>query len=925
MEEGSRVWLRSPKSEWGWLPAKIVKKEVVRYSCRTSSLGAVCRIPPSPHGTSLTDTSLTDNALPQDQPKEGEKTNDDEKKKEGGGGFVGLFGGGGGYSNGDDKAKKEDVEETKDGNSSKPEEVTDESDEETIIELTLVDDYDGLLLEGIDAKNDSGRGAGIKSPVRNGAAITDNSKSPVKNNAFGGRRGRRDSYYANASAFTEIIRIDTASGADGLGHREEHPDIKLRNTDASDIGGSGGIELDDLIGLTHLHEPAILHALRLRYDADVIYTSTGPILLAINPFKEMRGVYGTSLMDMYRQRGEASMRLIAASASAASSPSSSPEKKIFGNNSGSSTTAAGIVGSEETFGRKLPPHVYQAADDAYRAMMRGIEMAAWLKGGKRRGSTPKKTGDKKFDDAHDMPANQSILVSGESGAGKTVTTKIVLNYYAMLSRKSQEDTAAKVGIPTRCGGAVDGARVGDESIEHQVLQSNPILEAFGNARTIRNDNSSRFGKYINIAFTETGQLVRASVDTYLLEKVRLLHQAPGERNFHVFYQFLEAATNVERDELSLSGYTCSDFNLTNQSNTYDRRDNVRDADMHNEMVEAMGVMNFGTNIVQMLMRLVVAILFAGNLTFSTRKTTTYGDAAVLNETEASLAVAQLLGVSFENLAASLTSKVIFARGDIIKKGLDAGQAEKANEALIKSIYGAAFDFIAEKINASINYGSGRMPIAAGAKRAQVVDISSPINIIPPNGASIGVLDIFGFETFDSNSYEQFCINYTNETLQQQFNKFVFKLEQQEYEREGILWKFIDFPDNQDVLDLIDKSRTGILQILDEQCIVEWGTERKFSLSLYSVCEKASPRFHVSSAQRVRNKFSVEHYAGLVEYSTENWLDKNKDQLPAACVELLESSDFELMGLIKVSAHLIHTRRLLPCVLLIHAFTHSSIV
>jgi myosin-5 len=288
-------------------------------------------------------------------------------------------------------------------------------------------------------------------------------------------------------------------------------------------------------------------------------------------------------------------------------------------------------------------------------------------------------------------------------------------------------------------------------------------------------------------------------------------------------------------------------------------------------------------------------------------------------------VAQLLGVSFENLAASLTSKVIFARGDIIKKGLDAGQAEKANEALIKSIYGAAFDFIAEKINASINYGSGRMPIAAGAKRAQVVAISSPINIIPPNGASIGVLDIFGFETFDSNSYEQFCINYTNETLQQQFNKFVFKLEQQEYEREGILWKFIDFPDNQDVLDLIDKSRTGILQILDEQCIVEWGTERKFSLSLYSVCEKASPRFHVSSAQRVRNKFSVEHYAGLVEYSTENWLDKNKDQLPAACVELLESSDFELMGLIKVSAHLIHKRRLLPCVLLIHAFTHSSIV
>lgn len=829
--------------------------------------------------------------------EEEKKTSEEERKKEGGGvggGFFGLFGDVGGSSNDDEETKKKEV---KDSNDNKSKESSGEP-EETMIELTLVDDYDGLLLEG---KEDDGVVVGM-SPVRNGTGIP-----TVKKNGGGtdGRRvgrGRRDTYYANASAFTEIIRIETI-GSDG-GHREEHPDVKLRNTDASDVANaskSGGIELDDLIGLTHLHEPAILHALRLRYDADVIYTSTGPILLAINPFKEMRGVYGTTLMDMYRQRGEANMRLVSASMTTSPrlSPSSSPEKK---NGVGGGCMVGG-GGSDESFGRRLPPHVYQAADDAYRAMMRGIEMAAWLKGGKRRGMTPKKTGDKKFDDAHDMPANQSILVSGESGAGKTVTTKIVLNYYAMLSRKSQEDTAARVGIPTRYGYGgttinVETGGHGDESIEHQVLQSNPILEAFGNARTIRNDNSSRFGKYINIAFTETGRLVRASVDTYLLEKVRLLHQAPGERNFHVFYQFLEAATDAEREELSLSGYTYRDFYLMNQSSTYDRRDNVRDADMHAEMVEAMGVMRFGTETVRMLMRLIVAILFAGNMTFSMRKTATYGDAAVLDETEASLAVARLLGVSFANLATSLTSKVIFARGDMIQKGLDAGQAEKANEALIKSMYGAAFDFIAEKINASINYGSGGMPGAAGPRRGQVVEASGPVNIIPLGGASIGVLDIFGFETFESNSYEQFCINYTNETLQQQFNKFVFKLEQQEYEREGILWKFIDFPDNQDVLDLIDKPRTGILQILDEQCLVDWGTERKFSLSLYSVCEKASQRFQVSSAQRVRNKFAVEHYAGLVEYSTENWLDKNKDQLPAACAELLESSDFELMSQIK---------------------------
>eukprot|EP00804_Cyclotella_cryptica_P021603 CCRYP_005870-RL/>CCRYP_005870-RL protein AED:0.43 eAED:0.43 QI:0/0.25/0/1/0.25/0.2/5/0/665 len=554
---------------------------------------------------------------------------------------------------------------------------------------------------------------------------------------------------------------------------------------------TGGV--DDLIGLTHLHEPAILHALRLRYTADIIYTSTGPILLAINPFKTMEGVYDTGkpIPSLYLHRPNG----------------------------------------------KLPPHVYQTADDAYRAMK---------------------------ESEFEMPTNQSILVSGESGAGKTVTTKIVLNYFAMLSRKLQE----KENIANQ---QINGN--GGASIEQQVLQSNPIVEAFGNARTMRNDNSSRFGKYINIAFTSEGKLLRASIDTYLLEKVRLIHQCRGERNFHIFYQFLASASRTEREELCLNDMTPEDFLLTNQSETYDRRDGVSDVDMHNEMVEAMQIMNFGEDTVQHLMRLIVAILFAGNMTFAADShSSSYSESCSLEENEASLAVAKLLGVSFDKLAASLTTKVLFARGDIIHKGLDRSAAEKANEALIKSMYGAAFDFITEKINLSINAGSS-----------------------DENG---GTTDIFGFETFDVNNFEQLCINYTNETLQQQFNKFVFKLEQQEYEREGILWKFIPFPDNQDVLDLIDKPRTGILQLLDEQCMVNWGSDEKFSLNLYSNCEKHS-RFSAGSAQKVRKQFSVEHYAGYVEYTIENWLEKNKDQLPAASVELLESSEFELIGQIKV--------------------------
>lgn len=1006
MEEGAHVWLRSPKSEWGWLPARISRKEVVpkvhrghkRVEDSAGSRGRFGR-----GSTSSSKPTSQSSSQSQWPPPVNSSSRTSSSMSSGGGG-----GGGGGAKSPyikslEDSRRKElqklmrdrslekderkrlmdEVKEryTKlvkeaeaneaagiphpgsesNGGSGQPSDKPPEEEkkdvelapEDACIQLTLVDDFTGIEGE-----------AGGGDRVGGKAAIGGTS---------GYGRGA-SGFYAGAESFKEIVLIDMMAA------REEHPDIKLRNIattcSASSIQfygesnimnkGAGGAVVaadgvgvgagdmpdpasgqpstktqdtiaggvDDLIGLTHLHEPAILHALRLRYDADIIYTSTGPILLAINPFKSMPGVYGKVLMELYRQQGEdmasggggSNAAIVSA---AGSPPTPSSKKGLNGSPAKASPRKAaqnkpvvhlsddGKPIAKNLLHRpngKLPPHVYQAADDAYRAMMRGIEMHALMKGGGRglgRGrGAPGGGGKSAKKDDDDMPTNQSILVSGESGAGKTVTTKIVLNYFAMLSKKSADDANAAAGgsglsanqITGGAGGKKkDSGTMKDTSIEQKVLQSNPILEAFGNARTIRNDNSSRFGKYINIAFTDRGKLLRASIDTYLLEKVRLIHQTGGERNFHVFYQFLDAATDYERDELLLNGYTVQDFRLTNQSDTYDRRDRVEDVDMHDEMLEAMEVMNFGKDAPGQLMRLVVAVLFAGNMTFSTRRSAQFGDTAMLDETESSLAVAQLLGVSFDNLAASLTSKVIFARGDMIHKGLDKGQAEKANEALIKAIYGAAFDFIAEKINTSINAGSGgpRMRSGGGGRggRGDQAD-DGPLNIVPPGGASIGVLDIFGFETFEVNAFEQLCINYTNETLQQQFNKFVFKLEQQEYEREGILWKFIPFPDNQDVLDLIDKPRTGILQILDEQCIVDWGTDKKFSLSLYSLCDNISDRFHVSAAQRVRNKFAVEHYAGFVEYSTENWLEKNKDQLPAASAELLESSDFELLGQLK---------------------------
>lgn len=291
-------------------------------------------------------------------------------------------------------------------------------------------------------------------------------------------------------------------------------------------------------------------------------------------------------------------------------------------------------------------------------------------------------------------------------------------------------------------------------------------------------------------------------------------------------------------------------------------------------------MGFNNEMMKDIMRLVVAVLYAGNMTFTE---TSRGENCILDENEASLAVASLLGVSYEKLAASLTSRVLFLKEGNITKELNAKQAYKAVEALIKGIYGANFDYIVKIINLSIHNDDDKK-----ARRGQ-----------KDTSAYIGVLDIFGFETFEVNTFEQLCINYTNETLQQHFNKHVFKMEQQEYEREGILWKFISFPDNQDVLDLIDMKRVGILAVLDEQCIVEWGSDDKFVQQLYNRCGPHD-RFDATPQQKPYRKFSVEHYAGLVEYSTEEWVEKNKDQLPAASVELLMSSTFGHVGKLQVS-------------------------
>ncbi len=563
---------------------------------------------------------------------------------------------------------------------------------------------------------------------------------------------------------------------------------------------------EDLTSLTHLHEPAVVYCLKRHYEQYSIYTYTGKILLALNPFQILDNVYGEEIMEKY-----------------------------WNNN--------GVHDGKE----RPPPHVYAIAQDAYRSLLH--------------------EGD-----------DQSILVSGESGSGKTVTTKIIMGYLASQSQRNSVDQTSR----SDCNGIDDNNNDNKEmGIETQILQSNPILESFGNARTLRNDNSSRFGKFIELLFSpSTGQLISASIETYLLEKVRLISQAPGERNYHVFYELL-AGLNSQMERQALRIHNVSgpeDFRMT-CSGTYDRRDGVDDQDTYQDLRTALQTVGgFSESEQKDLFSVACALLHTSNISFKdTSSNFTGEDGSELIDSHSLDSALDLLGVSHDALNNALCLCKIQARGEVFHKKLSVVQATKALEALIKATYGALFTHIVRTINRSI------------ATKLETLNVSR-IKDFP----RIGVLDIFGFESFDVNSYEQLCINYCNEALQQQFNKFVFKLEQREYESEGIDWSFIEFPDNQDILDLIEKKRDGILSILDENCRLATCTDTTFCRALYEKC-KSHPRFSATQAQEAVLCFSIEHYAGTVTYSSANFLEKNKDELPKETTDLLTSSSVPFLA------------------------------
>lgn len=520
----------------------------------------------------------------------------------------------------------------------------------------------------------------------------------------------------------------------------------------------------------------------------------GEILLAINPFKNI-GIYSDKIMRKYIRNGD---------------------KRDLGNEV-----------------PDMPPHVFSIADKAYRSLMSPLTKTS-----------------------HGGQSNQSILVSGESGAGKTESTKFVMQYLATISQaqKSSED---------------------DGNVMKQVLSSNPILESFGNARTIRNDNSSRFGKFIKMQFSERGNLIGASIQTYLLEKVRLAYQAESERNYHIFYEIIAGASSVEKERWNLMAPT--KFHYLNQSTCIKRKDGVNDAEQFRILKNAMQVMGFDEDSMESIFVTISALLHLGNLEFDEKQLASGTEGSTISSSceDSMQVVLNYLEVDKAGLEEAICSRKIQAKDETYSISLLPEAAENTRDALARFIYGKLFDWLVSRIN-------------------EIVECEES------STSFIGLLDIFGFEDLEHNSFEQLCINYANETLQQHFNLTVLRLEQETYEREQIKWSFINFPDNSACINLIQGKPFGILNGLDEECIVPQGNDRNFARKLYRQHDDHA-HFSADKTQQANHHFVIHHYAGKVSYDTFGFCEKNKDVLyPEITNVIKRSSKPFVRSLLKVT-------------------------
>ncbi|XP_065090268.1 myosin heavy chain, muscle isoform X29 [Ochlerotatus camptorhynchus] len=458
---------------------------------------------------------------------------------------------------------------------------------------------------------------------------------------------------------------------------------------------------------------------------------------------------------------------------------------------------------------EVPPHLFAVSDGAYVNMLTNHE-------------------------------NQSMLITGESGAGKTENTKKVIAYFATIgaSSKKEESTEKKA------------------SLEDQVVQTNPVLEAYGNAKTVRNDNSSRFGKFIRIHFTGSGKLAGADIETYLLEKARVISQQTLERSYHIFYQMMSGSVKGLKEKCLLSN-NIHDYHVVAQGKT--TIPNVDDGEEMSLTDEAFDVLGFTQDEKDNIYRITAAVMHMGGMKFKQKGREEQAEADGMEEGDR---VAKLLGCVTEDLYKNLLKPRIKVGTEFVTKGQNKDQVTNAVGALCKGIFDRLFKWLVKKCNETLD---------TKMKRVQF----------------IGVLDIAGFEIFDYNGFEQLCINFTNEKLQQFFNHHMFVLEQEEYKREGINWAFIDFGmDLLACIDLIEKPM-GILSILEEESMFPKATDQTFAEKLMNNHLGKSAPFQKPKPPKPgcqAGHFAIGHYAGVVSYNITGWLEKNKDPLNDTVVD-----------------------------------------
>ncbi|KAF6744008.1 myosin II heavy chain [Ephemerocybe angulata] len=571
--------------------------------------------------------------------------------------------------------------------------------------------------------------------------------------------------------------------------------------------------VEDIADLTFLNEASVVHNLRLRYGSGAIYTYSGLFLVAINPYQHLP-LYSDAIVQQYRGKRR----------------------------------------------DENPPHIFEVAE------------RAWVNMG-------------------DERENQSILITGESGAGKTESTKKVIQYLAAIAADahppppttpsrthSRSATLASSSILTSMPTGL-GRKKGHSSsnsisatphltakgrlglLERQILEANPILEAFGNAQTQRNNNSSRFGKFVRIMFSPDGSIAGANIDC------RVVYRNEAERSFHVFYQLLAGASDSIKESLLLEG-AVADYEYLNKS----RRevDGVDDREEWYTLKDALDTVGFSQNEQHELFRIIAAILHIGNIEITSSR----GDEAMMPDPSQAERVCHLLGIPIAEFTRAVLRPRTLAGREWVSQSRTQQQALDELSALCKTLYEKSFGALVDRINKALDRPSSKANF-------------------------IGVLDIAGFEIFDVNSYEQLLINYTNEKLQQFFNHHMFVLEQEEYTREGIKWDYVNFGlDLQPTIDLIESTgqHIGILSCLDEECIMPKATDLTFTNKLSAMWagpidneDDDHPGRDKFEPSRFHQGFVIQHYAAKVEYRTDGWLEKNKDPLNDNLTKVLAAS------------------------------------